>query len=343
MEPVLVTVVVPVYGVEQYLDRCVRSIVGQTYQNLEILLIDDGSPDRCPQLCDTWAGKDSRIRVIHQANAGLGMARNTGIENAAGDYLCFVDSDDRLQPDAVALSLLTAQKTGAEYVLYGMSQVDRRGNRTGSAAETDLKQFYSGLEIQEAMLPELLCPKREHRESVRFSLSACQALFSMNLIHRTGWRFCSEREIISEDIYSLLDLFRHIQKAAIVKKTLYDYYHNDGSLTHVYRPDRYEKIRYCYEKCMELCDSCGYSDAVRKSCGQILLNNTFAALKQEAASAASIPEKRKRIRSILDDDLLQKALREKERKYLNLKKRIFFFAMEKKIDLLCYFLLKLRG
>lgn len=92
----LITVIVPVYKTERFLNRCVRSIVCQTYQNLEILLIDDGSPDQCPELCENWAEKDSRIKVIHQTNRGISAARNIGLENASGNYILMVDSDDYL-------------------------------------------------------------------------------------------------------------------------------------------------------------------------------------------------------------------------------------------------------
>jgi len=92
----LISVIVPVYKVEAYLDRCVQSIVDQTYTNLEIILVDDGSPDRCPQMCDEWAKRDRRIRVIHKENGGLSDARNAGMEVVAGEYIAFVDSDDWL-------------------------------------------------------------------------------------------------------------------------------------------------------------------------------------------------------------------------------------------------------
>lgn len=95
----LISVIVPVYKVEAYLDKCVQSIVDQTYKNLEIILVDDGTPDRCGAMCDAWAAKDSRIRVIHQANAGSGAARNTALDAATGDLIAFVDSDDYLTPD----------------------------------------------------------------------------------------------------------------------------------------------------------------------------------------------------------------------------------------------------
>ena len=90
----LISIIVPVYNVEEYLDECVQSLVNQTYTNIEIILVDDGSPDRCPDMCDEWANRDNRIRVIHKVNGGLSSARNVGIENATGDYLSFVDSDD---------------------------------------------------------------------------------------------------------------------------------------------------------------------------------------------------------------------------------------------------------
>ena len=90
MEP-LVSVVIPIYNVEKYLDRCVSSVVNQTYRNLEIILVDDGSPDNCPAMCDAWAERDSRIRVIHKKNNGQGMARNSGMDIATGKYIFFFD------------------------------------------------------------------------------------------------------------------------------------------------------------------------------------------------------------------------------------------------------------
>lgn len=95
----LISVIVPVYKVEKYLDRCVQSIVDQTYRNLEIILVDDGSPDNCGAMCDAWAEKDSRIKVIHKENGGLSDARNAGMAAATGEYIAFVDSDDWIEPE----------------------------------------------------------------------------------------------------------------------------------------------------------------------------------------------------------------------------------------------------
>ena len=101
----LVTVIIPVYKVEDYLDFCVQSVVNQSYKNLEILLVDDGSPDGCPQICDEWATRDSRIKVFHKANGGLASARNMALDHMQGDFVTFVDSDDWLSPNAVETML----------------------------------------------------------------------------------------------------------------------------------------------------------------------------------------------------------------------------------------------
>ena len=94
MKDCLVTVIIPVYKTEKYLGDCIKSVVEQTYKNLEIILVDDGSPDNCPVICDEWAKKDSRIKVIHKQNGGLSDARNAGIDKSTGEYILFLDSDD---------------------------------------------------------------------------------------------------------------------------------------------------------------------------------------------------------------------------------------------------------
>ena len=113
----LISVIVPVYKVEEYLPQCLDSICGQTYQNLEILLVDDGSPDRCGEICDQYAARDSRIRVLHKQNGGLSDARNAGMQQMSGSYFMFVDSDDMLPPDAVQTLFETALSENAELVI----------------------------------------------------------------------------------------------------------------------------------------------------------------------------------------------------------------------------------
>ena len=116
----LVSVIVPVYQVEGTLDRCVASILSQTFRGLEVLLIDDGSPDRCPALCDTWARRDPRVRVIHQSNAGLSAARNTGLDHARGSFIAFVDSDDEVLPTFIESMIVPLWKHHADMAVCGI-------------------------------------------------------------------------------------------------------------------------------------------------------------------------------------------------------------------------------
>lgn len=96
-----VSIVVPIYNVEKYLHRCVNSLIRQTLKDIEIILVDDGSPDNCPKICDEYKNKDIRVKVIHKKNAGLGLARNSGLDEAKGEYVVFVDSDDFIEESAL--------------------------------------------------------------------------------------------------------------------------------------------------------------------------------------------------------------------------------------------------
>ena len=122
-----ISVIVPVYRVEKYLNDCIDSILAQTFADFELILVDDGSPDSCPALCDAAAARDSRIRVIHQKNRGLSGARNAGLDIAQGRWAAFVDSDDMLLPQALEKAHSTAEKTGADVVLYGFAFTDENG------------------------------------------------------------------------------------------------------------------------------------------------------------------------------------------------------------------------
>ena len=115
----LISIIVPVYNVEEYLDRCVESIVNQIYTNIEIILVDDGSPDNCPKMCDEWAEKDNRIKVIHKENGGVSSARNIGIDNADGDYISFVDSDDYVENNFISSLLSGCQNNEAQLSVCG--------------------------------------------------------------------------------------------------------------------------------------------------------------------------------------------------------------------------------
>ena len=154
----LVSIIIPIYNVEKYLNGCIESVVKQTYTNLEIILIDDGSPDNCPQICDEWAKKDQRIKVIHKENGGQGIARNTGIENATGEFVCFLDSDDYLDLTTIEKAYALAKKECAEIVVYGLKSVNQNGELIKSFTPCPEKTVFKDEEVLNEFFPEYLAP-----------------------------------------------------------------------------------------------------------------------------------------------------------------------------------------
>ena len=132
-----ISVIVPVYKVEEYLERCVDSIINQTYKNLEIILVDDGSPDLCPVMCDKYAERDSRITVIHKENGGLSDARNFGIDAASGEYIAFVDSDDYINENYIEKLSEAMHKDNADISLCSLLVVDEKGKKLSTDISND--------------------------------------------------------------------------------------------------------------------------------------------------------------------------------------------------------------
>lgn len=145
---VKVSIIVPIYNVEKYLNRCVDSILTQTYGNLEIILVDDGSPDKSPQICDSYAEQDKRVKVIHKTNAGVSAARNSGIEIATGEYICFADGDDYLMPDYVEYLLKLALDNNVDVALT----TEMFSNYYSNQIEKDDVLLYTGEEATEKIL-----------------------------------------------------------------------------------------------------------------------------------------------------------------------------------------------
>ena len=336
----LVSVVLPIYRTEKYLDRCIASVVNQTYPNLEILLIDDGSPDNCPAMCEDWARRDSRIRVIHKTNAGLGMARNTGIENAAGDYICFFDSDDYVAPDTVEKTLKLAKQEKSDLVLFGLANVDAEGQPAGSVIPHTDKLTYEGEEVQRVFLPDLIGTARNSPRKNLY-LSACLYLYSMDMIRKSGWRFVSEREIISEDVYALLYLYRHVQRLTVLEEALYFYCENAASLTHSYRKDRFEKLCYFHEVCVKATEELGYDREVAVRFQEPLISNLIAAMKMIMLADCPEPEKRKEIKSIVNSAYLRQIQWSSQLKTNSAKRNLFVYLLKKRCFWGCYMLLKL--
>lgn len=337
----LVSVVVPIYKVEKYLDRCVNSIVRQTYTNLEIILVEDGSPDHCFEMCDEWEKKDARIKVIHKKNEGLGMARNTGMDAATGEYICFFDADDYVNTNTIQLAYCSAIKANADVVLFGMKHVGKKGGIINEMRPCPSKDVYVGIEVQEKLLPRLFSKDSKTGESYGLALSACTMLISLPLIRKAKWQFVSERDLISEDAFSILRLFRHARSVSVVRECLYSYCTNDSSLTQTYRSDRFAKTRYFYEKCVLECKLCGYGKNVIDACAGPFIANTIMALKHEIACAGNWMDACKRIRPIISDDVFQRNIGKGRGESFKIK--VLFWLMKRKQYFLSFCLFRMQN
>ena len=338
----VVSVVLPIYNVERYLNRCVKSVVNQSYKNLEIILVDDGSQDNCPILCDEWAKKDYRIKVIHKKNAGLGYARNTGIENATGEYICFIDSDDYIALDTIEKAYKSVMESKSDVVYYGYNVVDSNRNVTQVFKPEIDKLIYKGKEVTDIIFPELISPDYSKGKRMNLMLSACTAVFSMKLIKDANWKFVSERKIISEDVYSLTMLFGFIKCVSIVPEACYYYCQNNTSLTRTYRKDRYEKIKDFYNKTILLCQKLKFSQVVETRLASVYLAFVIAALKMIVLSEESVMAKLGYIKSIEEDTHLQIVLRKVDSRIESKRRNLIRTALLKKRTLACYVMLYLK-
>lgn len=339
----LVTVVLPIYGVEKYLDRCVSSVVNQTYDHLEILLVDDGSPDNCPQMCDQWAHRDCRIRVIHKENQGLGMARNTGIENATGEYICFFDSDDYIRQDSIELLVDKIQREQTELAVFGFFSVSNQGKIVSTFIPGVGDRTYRGESVLTEFLPDFTAPNPYKNEPRGMYMSACLVMYSMELVRRSQWRFVSERDIISEDVYSLMSLIRHVRSVTVLPEALYYICENGSSLSRSYRPERYQRIRHFYLKVMQLSRECGYNEDVLHRVSKPYIAFTIAALKQEATSSLPLSQRMAHIRQIVDDDLLQQVLLQNKNDVVSRTRWLMLLFMRWRAYWLVYLLLSVRS
>ena len=209
----LLSIIVPVYKVENYLQKCIDSILAQTFTDFELILVEDGSPDNCPALCDAAAAKDARVRVIHQKNGGLSAARNAGLDAARGAWIGFVDSDDYIAPEMYEALYQAVQSTGADLALCDYAEVDEAG-----APCQSMHVSLSGVELTGQ---ELL--KR-----------------ASGLMVQLAWNKLYRRDIfaqlrypegkLNEDLFLIPEVCLQIQKAVVVPKILYYYVQRSGSI-----------------------------------------------------------------------------------------------------------------
>lgn len=237
----MISIIIPVYNVELYLDRCIESVVRQTYHNLEIILVDDGSTDSSGERCDVWRKKDSRIKVIHKENGGVSSARNVGLKIASGEYVGYVDSDDYVNVNMYQILLDGIEQTGADIFICGYEEVDTINNRSiwDSKKIGRIQVFNSRdsiSEIQKGTIKNYVFCRLYRKSSLRF-----------DFLVDSGW----------EDEAYTLQNFSIVNKIAVCDTVLYYYFKRSDSLTGYGTLTPIGVLysdQFCIKYCVELMD-----------------------------------------------------------------------------------------
>lgn len=240
----LITIIVPVYNVEKYLNECIDSLINQTYQNLEIILVDDGSKDKSGKICDKYRDLDNRIKVIHKQNEGLGYARNTGLKYAKGKYVTFIDSDDRADEDLIEKLQKGIHDTNSDTCIGGFKRITEQGIITYK--EKYEETIFDGSDVYNELFARMLGSAPNKHDAIR--MSVWNVLYSIDIIKEYKIEFPSERVFISEDIIWDSEYYKYSNRAVVIDSIAYNYRITPGSLTKKYKPDMLEKICFLYNE-----------------------------------------------------------------------------------------------
>lgn len=328
-----VSIVVPIYNVEKYLDRCLQSIINQTLREIEIILVDDESPDNCPKICDAYAKIDNRIKVIHKKNEGLGFARNSGMNIATGEYVAFVDSDDYIDLDYYEKLYRNSQNS--DLVLCGYKNVDNKGKIVNIHNNLLSSNVFQGENILNQILLAMI---GNVLGKIEMGISVWKGMYKRENFLKYKIKFCSEREFISEDYIFHLDYIPICKKIVYVDDVYYYYCDNSTSLTRKYNPKRFENVQILYnEVCRKLKKLNLYEKAI-KGVDHAFIGNVRVCIKQERYNEKKIAQKN--IKKICNDELVQQRLQSKYNQTIS--QKIFDKCIQLNLVRLLYFIIKRR-
>lgn len=327
------SVVVPVYNVEKYLMQCVDSILNQTEAVYEIILVDDGSTDCSGKICDSYAEKYKKIKVIHKNNAGLGMARNTGLEAVTGEFVTFIDSDDFYDNTYIQTIMLIMDKTGCDTCKTNFKRVNLEGMFV--SYESIIKGEFRGDQIRNGLIPRLIGSSPSKKDSI--PMSVCCTVYSMKIIRENRLRFVSEREWISEDAIFNIMYYSYSNYSVLSDYIGYNYRINTNSLTTKYLAERFEKCLAMYNKEIEILIEMNLYDTCRFRLDRqffIYLRMCFSQLKNSQLSKREIKNE---ISRICYDVNVQRIISEYPTSKLGFAQKIFLYFIKFRVVSALYF------
>lgn len=336
----LISVIVPIYGVEQYLLRCVQSVQKQVYKKLEIILVDDGSVDRCPQICDELALADPRIRVIHKQNGGLGSARNAGLDIATGTFVTFVDGDDWLSPMHIQNLYESIIKSNADIVI---------GGHTAASTVEEVvhpiqirEAVYIGDEIIDEILLDMICPALNYHQDVKIQSSCCTNLYRMNVVMQHALRFTSERYSVAEDLLFNIDFLYRAKCAAAINETGYFYYENQYSTTRKYNPNRTQRTFNFYNAIVGKMHTYNLLESARHRIERCYLMKVRVAIRLIVLSDLTKKQKMEEIAVILNNKITNDVLMNHPIGRYSFAMRIWLNMMRRRDTAGVYYMIRMR-
>lgn len=336
-----VAAIVPVYNVEKYLRQCLDSLLGQTCAFSDIILVDDGSTDASGAICDEYAESCDIVSVVHKRNAGLGFARNSGLDaiSATTDYVMFIDSDDWLDPCALEILVGAMRGSCAECVMGGHT---KRDNDSKKLFELKLgNREYRGEEIRNELMPRLCGSAPSLSDSI--PMSSCSSLFSAEYIAEHDLRFPSEREVLSEDFVFKFNALLYASRVITCDFTQYNYRTNPRSLSMSYRPDRFEATLRFYGIALKMINAAGLPHEAITRMQKTLFIYLRKCISQELPQASGKPliEAVDAVRSMVDDACVRAVVLEYPIGQLGWKQRTFVYMLRKRQAHLLLFMAKL--
>lgn len=325
---VKVSIIVPVYNVEKYLDRCMRSLLTQTLQDIEIILIDDGSPDGSGKKCDEYSRQDNRIKVIHKKNEGLGYARNSGMEIATGEYVAFVDSDDFVAHEMYEIMYAKACEKDMDALFAGYYIYSRSGKVT-RMQEVSQEIIYDDKKNRDNYLLQMIGSKPAYPKDSHFTMSVWRGIYKLDIIKKNKCRFPSERKVISEDIVFHIHFLHYATTIGMIPNCFYYYCENELSLTHLYREDRFEKVLKLLLTISDLFEKYRICDENYEYRDRLLLARARGAIRNVCNHADELGhcKTNKEIKKILDNSVLKECIQRYDYKKLPALQKMFYYAM----------------
>lgn len=260
-EQLRISVIVPIYKVEKYLDDCIQSIRQQTYKNLEIILVDDGSPDLCPQMCDLYAKEDCRIKVIHKKNGGLVGARKSGVAMATGDYVAYVDGDDWIDCQLLENMIQVASKTLADMICCLGYYKEYEDGRRIEIKQSGIDSYVKCDDFETKLFPHFICLDEFYSSDLPATL--CCYMFKRELICENQ-KLVSDKIVTGEDMTCLFRCFLKAESVATIDWSGYHYRQRNDSILHTRSEARYEELNILYHETMEAIELSRYNNDILK-------------------------------------------------------------------------------